>query len=247
MPVLSGRCPIFKRIKEAFITYVLDASCYVCKMITLDDLLSQNSRPGLSNISLSLYKDFYVGILCKRLFRYYFIDDTQIDVSFWKYGLYHLLGIQHIDYTITKENFIRKIDEGLDFNQLKQDKKLKERFRNMADRIEYFSCIYYILRYARIFRVPSEILKGTKDVRIDYIIYQDLDKKGINIGLKQIYGIMAPITILIDRTNHRGKHIDFNYEKVVKKLEIIDISAEQVIESYVYTNDFVVKGLFNHS
>ena len=210
-------------------------------MLTEELLVSQHTKPGLSNISLSLYKNFYVDILMKRAFKYTFEDDSRIDVYFWQYGLYHLLGIQHIDYkNVTKENFFDKINDGLSFDSFKSDKKTKHRFRDMSDRIELFSCVYHTLKFARVFRVPSSSVKGTANVKVDYLLYQEIENRGLNLGLKIINGTMAPITILIDRENHKGRHIDWNYEKIVKQLEIIDTKSNIIIETLIYSDSFIV-------
>lgn len=212
-------------------------------MLTKESLVSQHTKPGLSNVSFSLYKEFYIDILMKRAFKYTFTDNTKIDVYFWEYGLYHLLGIHHIDYkNITKENFFDKIDSGLCFASMKTDKKAKNRFRDMSDRIELFSCIYYTLKYSRVFRVPSPVLKETTNVKVEYLLYQDIENKGFNVGLKTINGAMTPITILVDREKHKGCHIDPAYEKIVKELKIIDIENNKTIESFVYSNDFIMAG-----
>lgn len=66
-------------------------------MLSSSDLLTQCAKPGIKNISLALYKQFYEDVLLKRVFRYVLQDGRTIDISFTPLGLYHLLGIQHID------------------------------------------------------------------------------------------------------------------------------------------------------
>ena len=66
-------------------------------MLTVNDLLTTDSFPGIEDISLELYRDFSRDVLLRRRFLYTFRDDTEIDIGFTEFGIYHMLGIQHIN------------------------------------------------------------------------------------------------------------------------------------------------------
>lgn len=208
-------------------------------MLSENDLLIHYEKPRISDISLSLYNDFYRHILLNRIFKYTFIDGDKLDVYFWNLGLYHLLGIQHIDYRITKENFSSLIDNGLDLNTFKSDKKMNKRFNDMKDRIELFSCTYYSMKHASVFYVPTETVKDTKNVKLDYILYRQINTYGFNLGMKMITGVMTPITILVDRSQHRMRHLDTRCEKIVSRLDIVDINTNEPIDHLVYSDKFI--------
>lgn len=74
-------------------------------MLTKEDLLLQDSLPHINDVSLELYKEFSEDILLKTRFHYYFTDGTDIIIEFKEWGIYHMLSIQHIDYTIPKNDF----------------------------------------------------------------------------------------------------------------------------------------------
>ena len=73
--------------------------------MTSNDLLHCNNLVPLSDVSLELYREFSESVLMKRLFHYYFSDNTEIIVSFNEKGIRNLLAIQHIDNSIPVEGF----------------------------------------------------------------------------------------------------------------------------------------------
>lgn len=141
------------------------------------DLLNQASMPQWSEISLSLYKEFSEIYLIPTTFRYYLENGTSLDVRFTEEGIYHLLGIQHINGKISKMNFFEEIHAGLDFNYFMIDKKMKKRFNDFKHRIRLFSCIYQVMCDQQLFYVPDHHIADTS-VLVDYVKYSLIDQKG---------------------------------------------------------------------
>ena len=61
-----------------------------------NDLLTIETMPSWSDISLALYKEFSEQYLIPTIFRYYLENGEIIDVRFEEGAIYHILGIQHI-------------------------------------------------------------------------------------------------------------------------------------------------------
>ena len=61
-----------------------------------NDLLTIETMPSWSDISLALYKEFSEQYLIPTIFRYYLENGEIIDVRFEEWAIYHILGIQHI-------------------------------------------------------------------------------------------------------------------------------------------------------
>lgn len=206
-------------------------------MLSSSDLLTQCAKPGIKNVSLAHYWQFYEDVLLKRVFRYVLQDGRIIDISFTPSGLYHLLGIQHIDPTINAETFGTEIQKGLDFPVFRQSRNrtIKKNFINMLDRIEMFSCTYQTMKTCRLFSVPSGIVKGTQKVEADYIIYREINGEGMSIGLRTVKNKLIPVTILADRKTHPQKHIDIQFEEFIFRLDIIDRASWHPIESIQFS------------
>ena len=65
-------------------------------MLHSNDLLTIETMPSWSDISLALYKEFSDHYLIPTIFRYYLENGEIIDVRFEEWAIYHILGIQHI-------------------------------------------------------------------------------------------------------------------------------------------------------
>ncbi len=181
-------------------------------------------------------------VLLHKRFHYWFTDGTDIVIEFQDWAFYHLLGMQHIYFRgLTKENIYQKIDKGLDFESFRQDRKMKDRFNDQKDRIELFSCIYQTLRYCRVFYFPDQTIPNTKNVPLDYILYREINRKGLNIGTREVNGCQVPLTMLVDRTIHLGEHLDPNRQKCVSRLLISNIDTGEEIEEFLYTDQFFMK------
>lgn len=209
-------------------------------MLTKDELLIQDTKPLIKDISLKLYKDFCTDVLFKRRFHYYFTDGTDMIVECREWGVYHMLAIHHIDYTIGKENFFNKIDMGLCLDDFKANAGIKKRFAPYKERIALFSCIYRVLRYGKTFYIPTQKVPNTKEVKCDYIIYRQIDAKGMNIGLKYESGCFVPMTNLISKSIDLERYIDTSTLKTVSKLIISNIETGNILEEITYTNDFIL-------
>lgn len=215
-------------------------------MLTKEDLLDLDSTPLLKDVSLELYKEFSSTYLLPRKFMYYFSDGITMNVEFEEWGIYHMMGIQHIDYRIKNDEFFQKIDEGLSFADFKVDDGIKERFKKQKKRLAMFACTYNTLRKGQAFYIPSGKVKNTNNVEVDYILYRTLynnsgnnngNSNGMNMGIRLENGKYVPLTILISKQSSLMDYVDIEDFKLVEKLEILD-GNDNVIEtiSYAITN-----------
>lgn len=209
-------------------------------MLTKDDLLTQNTLPHINDVSLELYKNFSVDILLKRRFHYYFTDGTDIIIEFKEWGIYHMLSIQHIDYTIHKGAFFNQIDSGLSFADFSINKGIKKRFNKEKERITMFSCVYGALRYGRAFYIPNRLVPNTKTVKSDYLIYREISFKGMNLGIKFDKGVFVPFTVLLSKSSNLSKYIDNTTPKVVLRLIITDINTGNKLDDVLYSDEFIM-------
>lgn len=209
-------------------------------MLTKNDLINLDSLPHINNISLKLYKDFCIDILFKQRFHFYFFDGTDIIIEFREWGIYHMLSIHHIDYTIPKSDFFNRIDNGLDFNDFTLNKSIRNRFRNEKERITTFSCVYSTLRYGRVFYFPNRAIPNTQSVKVDYLIHRIVDGKGINLGIRSVDNIFVPLTILVSKASNYSKYIDANNQKVVSRLCISNVETNEIIENIIYSDNFII-------
>lgn len=209
-------------------------------MLTKDDLLIQNTLPHINDVSLKLYKDFSTDVLFERRLHYYFTDKTDIVIEFREWGIYHMLSIQHIDYTISKNDFFNRINNGLSFNNFTVNKGIKKRFNNAKERITMFSCMYNALKYGRIFYIPNRSVPNTQTVKCDYLIHKEISSKGINLGIKFDGGCFTPFTILVSKASNLTKYVDKTNTKIVSRLVITNITTDKELENIVYSDNFIL-------
>ncbi len=201
--------------------------------LSMNDLLTQDSKPCINHISLAVYNQFYEKVLLKLRFSYVLPDYSVFDVLFERLGLFHLLGIHHIDPNMQAKNFSRDIDNGLNFSAFKNntDLAIRERFNMMKNRIKMFSCIYYAMRTGRLFETSSGKVHGTQTLKADFVIYKDINGEGMTIPLRDTGGKLTPVSILADKRKYSQKHIDLTKEKNINRLDIIDMGAKTVKET----------------
>ena len=65
-------------------------------MLQVDELLELSEMPSWSEIRLKLYRDFANKYLIPTCFRYYLANEKVLEIHFTEWGIYHMLGIQHI-------------------------------------------------------------------------------------------------------------------------------------------------------
>lgn len=195
------------------------------------DLLQCTSMPGWQDISLSLYKEFAETYLLPTVFKYYLENGNILDVRFTEWGIYHLLGIQHIDGKISKVNFFEIINNGLDFQRFTQNPRLRKRFNDLKHRIRMFGCIYQIMKNQNLFYVPNRQIVDTS-IKADYIKYALIDKKGVNLGIRYIDRIFVAFTLLVDRSSNPIKTITGLNPVHVTHMEII--RNESIVEMVRY-------------
>lgn len=103
---------------------------------------------------------------------------------------------------LKNNDFFRKIDNGLTFDNFKADNSVKARFKNQKKKISMFACIYNTLRKGQALYIPSGKVKNTNNIKVDYILYRTSDNNnGMNLGVRQDSGKFIPLTILISNRN----------------------------------------------
>ena len=120
-----------------------------------------------------------------------------------------MLAIHHIDYRITRNQFFAEIDNGLSLNDFASTPSINKRYKKYKERIAMFSCIYRVLRYGRVFYVPNRMVPNTGNVKSDYILFRQIDTKGMNVGLKYESGCFMPFTNLISKTYINPAYVYF--------------------------------------
>ncbi len=200
-------------------------------MLHSSDLLTTRNMPSWSDISLALYKEFSEQYLIPAKFRYYLENGSIIDVCFEEWSVYHILGIQHIDGKISKINFFKEIESGLDFDVFMQKKNMKKRLNDFKHRIRMFGCIYEIMKGERLFYVKEKQLKDSS-VRVDYIKYALIDNKGANVGIRYFENRYIAYTMLIDRSINPMATVDGLIPIRIEKLQII--RNNKVVEQIAY-------------
>lgn len=200
-------------------------------MLQIDDLLETKEMPAWSQINLKLYKDFSEKYLLPSVFKYYLKNGKVLEIYFTEWGIYHMLGIQHINVKISNTQFFDLIDEGLDFQNFTEKKSMRKRFYDMKHRIRSFACVYYIMKNQCIFYVPENQLPGSKIIAA-YIKYGLVDGKGVNIGIRRVDGKYVPYTMLIDRSSNCTATTDKLVPVQIEKLEIY--RGGKMIEKIVY-------------
>lgn len=188
-------------------------------MLQVDELLELSEMPSWSEISLKLYRDFANKYLIPTCFRYYLANGKVLEIHFTEWGIYHMLGIQHINGKISNINFFKCIEEGLDFTDFTRKNGMRKRFYDMKHRIRSFACVYQIMKNKDIFYVPNNTVPKTSII-VAYIKYGLIDGKGVNIGIRKMDGKYIPYTVLIDRSSHSSSTIDKLVSVKINKLEI---------------------------
>lgn len=211
------------------------------RMLTKTDLLNNDKYPAMDDISLDLYKEFSEDVLLPRVFEYTFTDDTTATVEFSDFGIYHMLGIQHIDWNIPNNKLFSKIEQGLSFADFSVNSSIKARFKNNKPRIRMFACVYQTLRLGRFFYCPNGEVLNTKDVKMDYIIYRNIGGKGNNVGIRKEGDRFLALTLLVSKAKDPEKYIDKDNLKEVKSLVISDKVSGEEIEHFIYTEDFITQ------
>lgn len=208
-------------------------------MLTESDLLTQDELPTLTDIGLSLYRDFSRNTLFAREFHYFFDDGTDVLVRFAEYGVYHMLAIQHINSRIPKNSFFARIDQGLALSDFELENAMRQRFKAQKTRIRLFACVYQALRMGQVFHCPDGRVPNTKDVEMDYIILREVSQKGLNVGLRLADdgSCYVPLTILVSKPGDIKRYVDGCPEKRVRRLEITE--GGKPVERIVYADSFI--------
>lgn len=200
-------------------------------MLRSSDLLTINTMPSWSDISLALYKEFSELYLLPSIFRYDLENGSIIDVHFEEWAIYHILGIQHINGKISKTKFFEEIENGLDFACFIHNKRLKKRLNDFKHRIRMFGCIYQIMREEKLFYVREKQLTDSS-VKADYIKYALIDNKGANVGIRYFENQYIAYTMLIDRSSNPTSTVEGLVPVKIKKLEII--REGEIVETVVH-------------
>lgn len=210
-------------------------------MLTKEDLLMCDTPPNIRDVSLELYKAFAEEYLIGKVFHYTFFDGTELNLEFTEWGIYHMLGIQHINGKIGSDTFFNRISEGLTFADFQKKKSMDNRFKKAKKRITSFACMYNCLKTGTVFYIPSGKVNGTVSVYMNYIVHRKINnisptgitQNGINIGIRREKGIYTPLTILISKASDLEEYIKTEDLKIIKSLEIKDKSGS-IIDSISY-------------
>ena len=200
-------------------------------MLHSNDLLTIETMPSWSDISLALYKEFSEQYLIPTIFRYYLANGEIIDVRFEEWAIYHILGIQHINGKISKTKFFEEIENGLDLDSFMENKKLKRRLNDFKHRIRMFGCIYQIMKDEELFYIKDKQLKDSS-VKADYIKYALIDNKGANVGIRYFENQYIAYTMLIDRSINPTATVEGLIPIRIEKLEII--RDGEIVETIVH-------------
>lgn len=200
-------------------------------MLQSSDLLNLTDMPAWADINLLLYKEFSEQYLIPSIFRYHLENKKILDVHFTEWGIYHILGIQHINGKISKTNFFQAIDNGLDFQNFIQNPKTKKRFNDFKHRIRMFGCTYHIMKSKNLFYVQNHQIPNTS-IKTDYVKQALINQKGVNIGFRYIAGHYVAFTFLVDRSIDPTATIDKLIPLQILKLEII--RKNKLVEELAY-------------
>lgn len=202
-------------------------------MLTVNDLLVQETMPSWNDISFVLYKDFVEQYLLNRRFEYHLVNGSVINVEFKEWAMKHLWSIQHIDSSIDKNMLFTMIDNGLDISTFMADNNKRKKMLHYKDRVRMFACIYYVMKTGNLFYVKNGVLEGTK-IKINYIRSKIISEKGVNVGMRLEEGVYVPLTILIDTAINPYKTVEGLCPQKVFKLLIKE--NDEVIEEIYYDN-----------
>lgn len=215
-------------------------------MLTKEEVLVCDIPPNIREVSLELYKEFAEEYLLDKIFHYTFLDGTEVNIEFTEWGIYHMLGIQHINGKINSNNFFNRISMGLSFADFQKKRSMDNRFKKSKKRITAFACVYNCLKTGTVFYIPSGKVNGTVSVQMEYIVHRKINnisptgftQNGINIGIRKEKGIYTPLTILISKASDLEEYIKTEDLKIVKSLEIKNKSGA-IIDSI--SHEFIMK------
>lgn len=195
-----------------------------------------NDMSDINNISLKLYKEFFIDVLCNRIFKYTTVDGSEITLLFNESEFMHLLGAQHIlgkSYKATKFN--EEIDNGnISFQTLEQRNSIQ--FTDDLDRFLGFSNIYYVLTNCEAIYFDKNtyqnntIPKRDSKFNFKYILFQNIYGKKLHIGIdtynkgKSYYG-----KSLLVVSDINDKYIKNQEPLYITNIKIIDKKNKTII------------------
>lgn len=157
-------------------------------MLSVTDLLTIQTKPELTDLSLQTIQEFYKENLCDRLFVFELEDTSRqtIKLRFKEDHLCHLLGIHYIMSSTQNAtsyaghsgyNLLRNGTVTFDF--LKTTDRIN--FKSKKNRMLYFPFVYQVLQN------PTAIIfdGSTTNTRIDVdiILYNQLNNTYLHLGL----------------------------------------------------------------
>lgn len=195
-----------------------------------------NSMSDINNVSLELYKDFFVNVLCNRIFKYTTIDNEEITLIFNESEFMHILGAQHIlgkRYTGTKFN--KEIDNGnMTFEKLQE--RNSRQFTDYINRFLGFANIYYVLTNCEAIYFDKNTYENNTDPKKDsklnykYILFQDLYSKKLHIGLDTYNrGRFYYVKSLLVVSEINNKYIKNQEPLYISNIKVIDKRTKATI------------------
>nr|UVM81354.1 MAG: barnase-EndoU-ColicinE5/D-RelE like nuclease4 [Bacteriophage sp.] len=210
-------------------------------MLTIEQMINDKSQmTDINNVSLKLYKQFYIDVLCKRHFQYTTLDGEKINLLFNETEFMHLLGAGgkgHIlgsSYSATKFN--EEIDNGnMTFDILQQRNSIQ--FTDSLDRFLGFANIYYILTNCEAIYFNKDIYNNNTNPKRNakcnykYILFQDLFSKKLHVGIDTYnrgYSYYAKSLLVVSEQNK--KFIEKQTPLYITNIKVIDRGTKAIIQ-----------------
>ncbi|MEB6551135.1 PBECR4 domain-containing protein [Heyndrickxia sporothermodurans] len=157
-------------------------------MLSVTDLLTVQTMPSVTDVSLQTIQLFYKEHLCDRVFIFELDDKDRpiVKLRFSEKHLCHLLGIQYVltpqmhGYKYLGSTGYTFIEDGtVTFDFLKTENKIG--FKSKKRRMLYFPFVYQILKNPTTIIFNKSLVSTMIDV--DIILYNQLNNTYLHLGI----------------------------------------------------------------
>ncbi|MES1047808.1 hypothetical protein FOA22_25605 [Heyndrickxia oleronia] len=157
-------------------------------MLSVTDLLTLQTMPSVTDLSLQTIQLFYKEHLCDRVFVFELEDKARpiVKLRFSEKQLCHLLGIQYVltprmhGYKYLGSTGYTYIEDGtVTFDFLKSENK--DGFKSKKRRMLYFPFVYQILTNPTAI-IFNQALVSTK-IDVDIILYNHVNNTYLHLGI----------------------------------------------------------------
>lgn len=204
-------------------------------MLTTNDLININYIPDESDISLELLLNFYEQHLGKHLYKFTLSNDDVIKLIFSDSSkLFHLIGANHI-YDKKNMNGTKFVAEIRSKNITLETMKnySPKQYKDYIERIRSIFCTDSLLKKCECLSFQKGHIPDSS-IGIKYLLLRVFDDINLHLGINTYKEDRPyfPQTMLLTEGGAKDKYIERADEKLsVKKLEIIDIKTDTVIET----------------